>query len=184
MFVLYCIAYSFELFQLFSCLFMEFVHDYLVFYCTSTAFCCKILINVWFKPRLHDTTCCQTFVYTIQPVVKRVSNRVWLVQPVLTTGWTNSGCSLNTVVKPVLRQMVWQPAVSCKRYISETSNAMYAPEVAGQFPDSEINSPNCYTQHHQRVTSATIGEVTGRSCVALARRRKLIGKGGDASLVW
>ena len=57
------------------------------------------------KPRLHDTTCCQTscqtglttclitgcIVYTnIQPVV----------QPALTTGWTNSGCSFNTVVKP------------------------------------------------------------------------------------
>jgi len=44
------------------------------------------------KPRLHDTTCCQTalttgwmFVYTIQPVVKRA-------------------------VKPV---PVWQPVVSC-----------------------------------------------------------------------
>jgi len=35
------------------------------------------------------------FVYTIQPVVKLV------VQPDLTTGWTNSGCSFNTVVKPV-----------------------------------------------------------------------------------
>jgi len=53
--------------------------------------------GVFLKPRLHDTTCCQTgcqtcclttcwmFVYTIQPVVKPV------VQP------------------------VWQPVVSCKR---------------------------------------------------------------------
>ena len=39
------------------------------------------------------------FVYTIQPVV----------QPGLTTGWTNT-CSFNTVVKPVC-----QPVVSCKR---------------------------------------------------------------------
>jgi len=53
------------------------------------------------------STGCQTrlttgwmFVYTIQPVVKPV------VQPGLTTGWMNSGCSFNTVVKPVW-QLVW-----------------------------------------------------------------------------
>jgi len=53
------------------------------------------------KPRLHDATCCQAGCHTV-------------VQPGLTTGWTNS-CLFNTVVKPV-----WQPAVSCKRGISES----------------------------------------------------------------
>ena len=34
-----------------------------------------------------------------------------VVQPGLTTGWTNS-CSFNTIVKPVVKP-VWQPAVWC-----------------------------------------------------------------------
>jgi len=102
------------------------------------------------KPRLHDTTCCQTglitgqmFAYTIQPVESCIQTFNWLtnglttgltngcivytagcqtgcttrfynqlneqlfVQPVvipgLRTGWTNSGCSFNTVVKPVVK---------------------------------------------------------------------------------
>jgi len=36
----------------------------------------------------------------------------------LTTCWTNSGCSFNTFVKPVVKS-VWQPFVSCKRGISK-----------------------------------------------------------------
>jgi len=60
------------------------------------------------KPRLHDTTCCQTgcqtglttgcIVYTAgcqTGCTTRFDNRFGL-----TTGWTNSGCSFNTVVKP------------------------------------------------------------------------------------
>jgi len=67
---------------------------------------------------------------SFKTVVKRcLSNRLYNpVNPVLTTGWTNSGCSFNTVVqqvvqrgmttfntvvKPVVKR-VWQPAVSCK----------------------------------------------------------------------
>jgi len=77
------------------------------------------------KPRLHETTCCQTgcqtalttgcIVYTnIQPAVKPVWQPVWqpavsciqgvvkpVVQPGLTTGWTISGCSFNPVERTV-----------------------------------------------------------------------------------
>jgi len=69
------------------------------------------------KHPLHDTTCCQTglttgymFVYTIEPVVKphwqlAVSCIQLVVKPVvqpsLTTDWTNSGCSFNTAERTV-----------------------------------------------------------------------------------
>jgi len=65
-------------------------------------------------------------IYTIQPVVKPVVKPVWqkvasciqpvvklVVQPGFTSGWTNSCCSFNTVVKPVS-----QPVVSCKQGFS------------------------------------------------------------------
>jgi len=61
------------------------------------------------KPRLHDTTCCQTglttrwmFVYTIQPVVKSR----------LTTG-----CIVYTAGCQTRLTTGWQPVVSCKRGI-------------------------------------------------------------------
>ena len=69
----------------------------------------KMFIVVILKPRLHDTTCCQTrwqpAVLCIQPVVKLV------VQPGLTTGWTNNGCLTTSwmLVYTIL------PVVSCKR---------------------------------------------------------------------
>ena len=75
-----------------------------LWWCRSKS--CLSLCSV-LKLRLHDTTGCETglttgcIVYTnIQPVV----------QPGLTTSWTNSGCLFNTVVKPV---------VSCKRGITD-----------------------------------------------------------------
>jgi len=108
------------------------------------------------KPRLHDTTCCQTrcqtgcqtalttgcIVYTnIQPVVKPVWQPVWqtavsciqpvvkpVVQPGLTTGWTNS-CSFNTVVKLVVKavwQPVWQPVGCLFTRYSPLSNRLYS----------------------------------------------------------
>jgi len=81
-------------------------------------------------------------VYTIQPVVKPVVKLIW--QPVnvrihdttgsqtgcivytagCQTGWTNSGCSFNTVVKPVVKPF-WQPAVSCIRTFNRLSNRLY-----------------------------------------------------------
>ena len=71
----------------------------------------------------------------IQPVVKPVWQQVWqngcivytarcqtsCTTRFLTTGWTNSGCSLNTVVKPVVKP-VWQPAVSCIQTFNRLSN--------------------------------------------------------------
>jgi len=85
-------------------------------------------LSATLKPHLHDTTGCQTgccIVYTnIQPVSGSTTGCIvytagcqtgWLfVQP----GWTNSGCSFNTVVKPVAKPVVepvWQQVVSCKR---------------------------------------------------------------------
>jgi len=60
--------------------------------------------SVMLKPRLHDTTCCQTglttgwmFVYTIQPVVSCIQ-------------------TLNCC------QPIWQPAVSCKQTSKWLSN--------------------------------------------------------------
>jgi len=56
---------------------------------------------------IHDTTGCQT---------KLVCNRLYRVEQTATvrsTGWTNSGCSFNTI-QPVVKP-VWQPVVSCKR---------------------------------------------------------------------
>jgi len=93
---------------------------------------------VIFKPRLHDTTCCQTrcppgcIVYTyIQPVVKPVWQPVWqtavsciqpvvkpVVQPCLTTGWMFV-YTINSVVKPV-----WQSVVSCKWGINGYCNQL------------------------------------------------------------
>ena len=72
--------------------------------------------DVAVKPRLHDTTCCQTACQTgcqtgltagcQTGCTTRFDNRLdkqWLfVQP----GWTNSGCLFNTVVKPVVKP-VW-----------------------------------------------------------------------------
>jgi len=92
-----------------------------------------VTLHVVLKPRLHDTTGCQTRLTTVwqtavscvQPVVKPV------VQPGLTTGWTNSGCSFNTVVKPFDNRFdnrlefclhdtaSCQPVVSCKRGITD-----------------------------------------------------------------
>jgi len=59
-------------------------------------------------------------------VYSRLSNRLY--NPVLTTGWTNSGCSFNTVVKLVAKA-VWPPVrqlVGClfTRY-SRLSNPLY-----------------------------------------------------------
>ena len=105
---------------------------------------------------------CLSLVYTIQPVVKQVVKPVtgcivytniqlvvkpvWqpsvlyiqpVVQPSLTTDWTNSGCSFDTVVKPVLAtgcivytdiqpvvQRVWQSVVACKWCISVLLSAL------------------------------------------------------------
>ena len=101
------------------------------------------LHRVTVKPRLHDTTCCQTglttgyIVYTAgcqtscttrfdnrlneQSVRStRLSNRVCQIG--CTTLFDNrlneQCCSFNTVVKPVVKpvwQPIWQPVVSCKR---------------------------------------------------------------------
>ena len=59
----------------------------------------------------------KTAVSYIQPVVKPV------VQPGFTTSWTKSGCSFNTVVKPVVK-LVWQPAVSCIQTFNRLSNRL------------------------------------------------------------
>ena len=71
-----------------------------------------------FENRLYrvykHSTSCQTSLTT--GLSNRLYNSVW--QPVeqlgLTTDWTNSGCSFNTVVKPVVEPS-WQPVASCKR---------------------------------------------------------------------
>ena len=82
------------------------------------------------KPRLHDTTGCQTGLttgwmcaYTILPVLKPVVTNIQLVvkpiwQPAVL--WTNSGCSFNTVVKPV-----WQPVGCLFTRYSLLSNRLY-----------------------------------------------------------
>jgi len=62
-----------------------------------------LLSDVELKPRLHDTTGCQTG---------------W------TTGWATGwmfACTMQPVVQPVV-QPVWQPVVSCKRGLSSTSD--------------------------------------------------------------
>ena len=91
------------------------ISNALRFAITSRCKKCKVH-GVLLKPRLHDTTCCQTGCQT--DLTTGCIGCQSVVQPVLTTGWTNSGCSFNTVVKPVVKpvvQPVWQPVVSCKR---------------------------------------------------------------------
>jgi len=89
------------------------------------------------KPRLHDTTCCQTGCQTglttgcivfdnrfdkrLYRVYSWLLNRLYNVG--LTTGWTNSGCSFNMVVKPVW-QPVWQPVVCLFTRYSRLSNRL------------------------------------------------------------
>jgi len=92
------------------------------------------------KPCLHDTTCCHTglttskmFVYTIQLVGKLV------VQPGLTTGWTNS-CSFNTVVKLVVKP-VWQPAVLCIQTFNRLSNRVCQTGCTARFSCQTVWQP-------------------------------------------
>ena len=115
-----------------------------------------LILTEWHpvKPRLHDTTCCQTgcqtschtglttacIVYTAgcqTGYTTRFDNRLneqWLfVQP----GWTNSGCLFNTVVKPVW-QLVWQPAVSCKQTSNRLSNLLTTGLTTGWMPVYKI----------------------------------------------
>ena len=105
------------------------------------------------KPRLHDTTCCQTgcscLVYTnIQPVPfdnrfnerKPVERRVAVRSTVCTTGFTTgltTGCIVQTNLQPVWQPVgrfftrynrlynkpVVQPVVSCKRGITTNTGS-------------------------------------------------------------
>jgi len=59
------------------------------------------------------TTCCIVYTAGCQTgCTIRFDNRLNEQRLFVQTGWTNSGCSFNTVFKPV-----WQPVVSCKRGI-------------------------------------------------------------------
>jgi len=79
---------------------------------------------------IHDTTSCQynwlyrVFSWLSTGCTTRFDNRLneqWLfVEP----GWMNSGCSFNTVVKPVW-QLVWQPVGCLFTRYSRLSNWLY-----------------------------------------------------------
>jgi len=90
---------------------------------------------------IHDTTGCQTgcttllttgwmFVYTIQPVVRRLSNRIdnrlyrvnRVLYPVYTIQPVVIAVVQTAVVQPVVKPD-WQPAASCK----QTSNPVWQP---------------------------------------------------------
>jgi len=68
--------------------------------------CHTVLFVLTPKPRLHDTTCCQTGCHTG-------------CQTELTTGWTFV-YTIQPAIKPVVQpvwQPVWQPVALCKRGI-------------------------------------------------------------------
>jgi len=101
------------------------------------------------------------FVNTIQPVVKPLSNRLSnhlttgcivytdshfvkpVVQPRLTTGWTNSDCSVNTVVKlvvkPVCQTVNVKPVVQPGLTTGWTNSAVRSTQLSNPF-DNRIDN--------------------------------------------
>jgi len=74
------------------------------------------------KPRLHDTTCCQTGLITGCIVYTKHSTR-------LTTGLTKRlYLCIQPVVKPAL-QPDWQPVVLCKRGLMRYADVGYQPPL-------------------------------------------------------
>jgi len=78
-------------------------------------------VHATLKPRLHDTTGCQTGCQTWQPC------------------WTNStvrstGCQ-TVFVKPVWQPVVWQQVVSCKRdFYGDRCFAAAGPRLWNSLP--------------------------------------------------
>jgi len=116
-------------------------------------------------------------VYTIQHVVKPVVKPVWqpVVKPVvqhgLTTGWTNSGCSFNTVVKPVV-QLVWQPVVSWKRGISFKSKeiTLHVHKCLVRPHTENLQSWRLYYQKNMNLLQEVDRRVARTGNTALQRR--------------
>jgi len=128
-----------------------------------------------FKPHLHDTTCCQWDVkpYSVSQLSNRFNNRLNVsihdapgchtgltnrlyrvqpvVQPILTTGWMNSGCSLNRLYNQFDNQLY--------RVYSRLCNPVW------QAVERTVSVPSAGCQ-----TGCTAGFTTGcfvRSCVFL-----------------
>ena len=74
---------------------------------------CQTGCTTLFDNRLNEQMFVQHGLTTVfvKPVVQRS----------LTTGWTNSGCSFNPVIKRVVKP-IWQPAVSCIWTFNRLSN--------------------------------------------------------------
>jgi len=75
------------------------------------------------KPRLHDTTCCETgcqagLTNRLYRVYKHSTGCQTGLTTDLTTGWMFV-YTIQPIVKPDVQQ-VWQPVVSCKRGLTET----------------------------------------------------------------